>query len=50
MKNASCENAVNEQSSITEKNRRVMEQFIRFIDTGDCSIGYGILCISVAHY
>ncbi len=43
MKHVSCENAVNEQVSMTEKNRQVMEQFIRFINTGDRSIGEPII-------
>ena len=31
----SCGNTANDQTSVTDANKQVMEQFIRFINTGD---------------
>lgn len=46
----SCGNAANEQSSETDANKQVMEQFIRFINTGDRSIGESIISPDVIFY
>lgn len=32
-----------EQASVLEKNKQVMQQFIRFINTGDRSVGEAII-------
>lgn len=38
------------QVSVTEKNKQVMEQFIRFINTGDRTIGEAIISPDVIFY
>lgn len=38
------------QISVTEKNKQVMEQFIRFINTGDRTIGEAIISPDVIFY
>ena len=39
-----------EQASVLEKNKQVMQQFIRFINTGDRSIGETIIAPEVIFY
>lgn len=46
----SCGNTANEQTSVTDANKQVMEQFIRFINTGDRTIGESIISPDVIFY
>ena len=39
-----------EQASVLEKNKQVMQQFIRFINTGDRSVGEAIIAPEVIFY
>lgn len=46
----SCGNSAHEQTSLTEANKQVMEQFIRFINTGDRTVGEAIISPDVIFY
>ena len=47
----SCGNtAADQQHTVTEANKQVMEQFIRFINTGDRTLGESIISPDVIFY
>lgn len=46
----SCGNPADEQTPLIETNKQVMEQFVRFINTGDRAVGEAIISPEVIFY